>query len=148
MEVSMLPAIRLAFVLGALSWAMPLSVHAQDNPWLEPAQDNMTACAPQGQREGAGSPLRVQVRDQFGPYRSDQVVTVSAMNGLPLVTLACNGAVDVFRLAPGSYRVQAFVGDVRSPEVALNVPPSGSRVVLTLQPAPNLTTNSPAIDYL
>jgi hypothetical protein len=146
MEASMLRATRLAFVLGALSLAIPFSVRAQDNAWPEPPQDNMTACTPQGQRGGAGSSLRVEVRDQFGPYRSDQVVTVSAMNGLPLVTLACSGPVDVFRLTPGSYRVLAFVGDMRSPEVALNVPPSGSRVVLTLQPAPNLTTNSPAVD--
>jgi hypothetical protein len=146
METSMLRASRLAFVLGALSLAIPLSVRAQDNARPEPPQDNLIACTPQAQRQGAGAPLRVEVRDQFGPYRSDQVVTVSAMNGLPLVTLACSGPVDVFRLAPGSYRVQASVGDVRSPEVALNVPPSGSRVALTLQPAPNLTTNSPALD--
>jgi hypothetical protein len=146
MEASMLRAAHLAFVLGALSLAISLRVHAQENAWPETPQDNMAACTPQGQRQGAGAPLRVEVRDQFGPYRSDQVVTVSAMNGLPLVTLACSGPVDAFRLAPGSYRVQAFVGDVRSPEVALNVPPSGTRVVLNLQPAPNLVTNSPALD--
>jgi len=129
----------------AFGLAMPLCAYAQDTS-PEPPQDNMTACTPQAQREGAVSPLGVEVRDEFGPYRSDQVVTVSAMNGMPLVTLTCDGSLDVFRLAPGSYRVQAFVGDLHSPEVALNVPPAGARVVLMLQSPPNRTTNSPAID--
>ena len=114
--------------------------------WPVPPQNNLAGCSGGGSGPEIGAPLQVQVRDQFGPYRGDQVVTVSDLTGLPLVTLACDGAMDQIRLRPGSYRVQAFVGDVRSPEVAVNVPATGASVALTITPAPNQPFDSLNID--
>jgi hypothetical protein len=99
----------------------------------------IAACEPRGSMKGAS--LSVEVDDEFGPYRSDQVVQVSDLTGKPLLSLACNGPNDLFRLAPGAYRVQAFVGETRSPEVAVNVPSAGARVRLTMQRAPNQPVN-------
>ena len=119
---------------------------AETGNWPVPPQNNVAGCSGGGSGWDLGAPLQVQVRDQFGPYRGDQVVMVSDLTGLPLVTLACDGPMDQIRLRPGSYRVQAFVGDVRSPEVAVNVPATGASVALTITPAPNQLFNSPNID--
>ena len=59
------------------------------------------------------------------------------MNGSPVVTLNCEGAWANFRLEPGRYKVMAFLGPLRSSEVEVDVPPSGTAVTLTLDPAPN-----------
>ena len=89
----------------------------------------------------------MQVNDRYGPYRGDQVVMVSDVNGGPVVTLACNGPADQFRSAPGSYRVVAFVaGAVRSPEVVVDLPASGATVALTMHDEPNQSFDTPNID--
>jgi hypothetical protein len=118
---------------------------AETGNWPEPPQNNIAGCVGGGSARDVGAPLEVQVRDQFGPYRGDQVVMVSDLTGLPVVTLACDSPVDQIRLRPGSYRVQAFVGDVRSAEVAVNVPARGASVALTIIPAPNQPYDSPNI---
>ena len=128
--------------IGALARVPELN----ENIWPEPPQNDVTACTREAHRTGAASSLAVEVRDGFGLYRGDQVVLLSDGSGLPLLTLACDGPSDEFRLLPGSYRVQAFVGDVRSTEIAVNVPPEGARVTLTLQRAPNMTVNSSNVD--
>jgi hypothetical protein len=72
---------------------------------------------------------------------------ISEMSGLPVVTLACNGPADQFRLRPGTYRVVAFVvSAVRSPEVVVNVPASGTSVLLTMDDEPNQSFDSRNID--
>ena len=111
---------------------------AETGNWAEPPQNNLVGCVGRGSDEDIGAPLEVQVRDRYGPYRGEQVVMISEMSGQPVVTLACNGPADQFRLRPGAYRVVAFVaGAVRSPEVVVNVPPSGTRVALTMDDEPN-----------
>jgi hypothetical protein len=115
---------------------------AETGNWPVPPQNTVEGCQGSGSPRDIGAPLEVQVRDQFGPYRGDQVVMISDLAGKPLVTLACDGPLDQFRLQPGSYRVQAFVGNVRSAEVAINVPPGGTSVALTIMPAPNQTFDS------
>jgi hypothetical protein len=91
----------------------------------------------------ASAPLAIEVTDEYGPYRSDHVVMVSDISGLPLVTLACSGPHDAVVLSPGSYRVMAFVSDVRSEEVTVNVPPAGTSVALKLEPAPGAPPRGP-----
>ncbi len=72
---------------------------------------------------------------------------VSDMQGLPVATLACNGAADHFSLRPGAYHVVAFVGDAtRSAEVLVNVPPSGASVSLTMHDEPNQSFDSSNVD--
>ena len=135
-----------AVSVAAISGGLPVSaeVPVKDTP---PAAKDVAVCGPVSQRAAQGdAPLSVEVRDRFGPFRADQVVMVSDSAGSPIVTLACDGPSDLFRVAPGSYRVEAFVGVVRSKEVTVNVPPAGARVALTLEPAPNLPVNSPALD--
>src|SRR5262249_59985982 len=61
-------------------------------------------------------------------------VMVSDTNGQPLATLICDGPYAHFRLTPGTYRVFAFTGYTQSDEFAVNVPPDGSQVTLTLRP--------------
>ncbi len=111
---------------------------AQAPPPPVPPQDNMTACAPASAAEQPrtieGPALQVEVTDAFGPYRAGETVMVSDANGLPLATLVCEGPWANFRLMPGIYRVMAFIGDKQSNELAVNVPPTGSRVTLKLQP--------------
>jgi hypothetical protein len=111
-----------------------------------PPQNSDTPCTPLGLMESDGPPLLVEVRDEFGPYRADQVTMLSDSSGWPLITLACHGPRDIFRRPPGTYRVMAFVGDVRSQEITINVPPEGTEVTLMLEPAPGRLVNSPALD--
>jgi hypothetical protein len=99
---------------------------------LVPPQDSQTACLQASAPEGPG--LQVQVEDEFGPYRAGETVMVSDANGLPLASLTCEGPWPNFRLRPGVYRVMAFIGDTQSNELAVNVPPTGSRITLKLQP--------------
>ena len=120
---------------------------AETGNWAEPPQNNLVGCVGRGSAEDLGAPLEVQVRDRYGPYRGEQVVMVSEMNGQPVVTLACNGPTDQFRLRPGAYRVVAFVaGAVRSLEVVVNVPPSGTRVALTMDNEPNQSFDTKNLD--
>jgi hypothetical protein len=113
---------------------------AETEYWATPPQNNLAGCVGRGSAGDFGAPLEVQVRDRYGPYRGEQVVMVSEMSGQPVVTLACNGPADQFRLRPGAYRVVAFVpGAVRSPEVVVNVPASGTSVSLTMNDEPNQT---------
>lgn len=131
----------------ALCCAGLVPAAAETGNWAVPPQNNITACFGGGTADDAGAPLEVRVRDLFGPYRGDQVVMVSDSNGLPVATLACDGPVDQFRLRPGAYRVMAFVGDAaRSPEVLVDVPPSGASVALTMQDAPNQSFDTPNVD--
>jgi hypothetical protein len=59
------------------------------------------------------------------------------MNGFPLVALNCDGPWANFTLEPGRYKVMAFLGPLRSGEIEVDVPPAGTAVTLTLDPAPN-----------
>ena len=119
---------------------------AETGNWAVPPQNTIEGCTGASSSRDIGAPLNVQVRDQFGPYRGDQVVMVSDLTGKPLVTFACDGPMDRIQLQPGSYRVQAFIGNVRSNEVAVTVPPSGATIALTITPAPNQPLNSLDID--
>ncbi len=119
-----------AAALGASAFAQASA--AREPP--VPPQDVVSACAPTAERPDLA--LHVEVQDEFGPYRAGETVMVSAMDGLPLVTLHCEGPWANFRLAPGTYRVMAFIGDQISNEVTVNVPPSGTQLALKLEPPP------------
>ncbi len=100
-----------------------------------PPQDNLAACA-----QSADEPhlsLHVEVRGATGQLGPGQNVQVSSMNGFPLVALNCDGPWANFTLEPGRYKVMAFLGPLRSSEIEIDVPPSGTAVTLTLDPAPN-----------
>jgi len=100
-----------------------------------PPQDNFGACA-----RSADEPhlsLHVEVLGPSGQLGPGQNVQVSAMNGFPLVALNCDGPWANFTLEPGRYKVTAFLGPLRSSEIEVEVPPSGTAVTLTLDPAPN-----------
>lgn len=138
-----------AFGVALMLCAGP--VHAQnatskDEPGIASSHD-MAACESPGRITAVkGAPLTVEVMDQFGPYGSDQVTMVSDTHGMPLLTAACDGPISVFQLPAGDYRVQSFVGDVRSAEVAVNVPPAGKHVALMLDRPSNMPVNSTAMD--
>jgi hypothetical protein len=138
-------AVPYAFLAAAMMIAGLSPVRAQPSPPATPP-NIAAACGMARPSAAAGAPLTVEVRDEFGPYRSDQVTMVSDSNGLPLVTLTCDGALSSFRLAPGIYRVMAFVGEVGSMEFTVNVPPEGTKVSLRLESAPGRVVNSPALD--
>ncbi|HYM02025.1 MAG TPA: hypothetical protein VET85_03700 [Stellaceae bacterium] len=112
-------------------------------PTAVPPQNNVTACLPMGAPSGSG--LQVEVQDEFGPYRAGETVMVSDANGLPLASITCEGPWANFRLAPGTYRVFAFIGDTQSNELAVNVLPSGSQVTLKLQPPATEVPVPPAL---
>jgi hypothetical protein len=100
-----------------------------------PRQDNVGACA-----RSADEPhlsLHVEVLGASGQPGPGQNVQVSSMNGFPLVALNCDGPWANFMLEPGRYKVMAFLGPLRSNEIEVDVPPSGTAVTLTLDPAPN-----------
>jgi hypothetical protein len=139
---------RTAVFLGiALCFAGLAPAAAETANWAVPPQNNIDSCFGRGAPGDAGAPLQIQISDRYGPYRGDQVVMVSDMNGMPIATLACNGPADQFRLRPGAYRVVAFVGgSARSPEVVVDVPPSGAAVTLTMQDEPNQSFDSPNLD--
>ena len=59
------------------------------------------------------------------------------MNGSPVAAINCDGPWANFTLAPGRYKVMAFLGPLRSNETEVNVTPSGASVTLVLDPAPN-----------
>ena len=119
------------------------SASAENGNWAVPPQNNFLGCIGAGSPDDPGVPLQVQVSDRYGPYRSDQVVMVSDMSGMPVATLACNGPAVQFRLHPGSYRVVAFVaGAVRSPETLVNVPETGASINLTMDDVPNRSINT------
>jgi hypothetical protein len=139
-------ALMLGALLAAAMMLAPSRAHTQADQQSGSSPNIAAACGPERPAGGAGAPLTVNVHDQFGPYRSEQVTMVSDSNGLPLVTLACDAGVTAFRVAPGSYRVESFVGDVRSQEVAVNVPPEGAGVNLMLVRSPNQPVNSPQVD--
>jgi hypothetical protein len=100
-----------------------------------PPQDNFGACA-QSPDEPHLS-LHVEVLGASGQLGPGQNVQVSSMNGFPLVALHCVGPWANFALEPGRYKVMAFLGPLRSSEIEVDVPPSGTAVTLTLDPAPN-----------
>ena len=142
-----------SFVTAVLTLGLSLAsvtfgpAAAETGNWAEPPQNNLVGCVGRGAPGDIGAPLEVQVRDRYGPYRGEQVVMVSEMSGQPVVTLACNGPADQFRLRPGAYRVVAFVaGAVRSPEVVVNVPASGARVALTMDNEPNQSFDTKNLD--
>ena len=120
---------------------------AETRSWAAPPQNNLVGCVGRGAPDDIGAPLGVWVRDRFGPYRGEQVVMVSEMSGQPVVTLACNGPADQFRLRPGAYRVVAFVaGAVRSPESVVTVPASGASISLTMDDEPNQSFDTKNVD--
>ena len=122
-------------------------VSAETGNWPAPPQNNLVGCVGRGAADDIGAPLEVRVRDRYGPYRGEQVIMVSEMSGQPVVTLACNGPADQFRLRPGAYRVVAFVaGAVRSPETVVTVPASGTSVSLTMDDVPNQSFDTKNID--
>lgn len=125
-----------AGIVLALSGAV--SASAENGNWAVPPQNNFLGCIGRSSPDDPGVALQVQVSDRYGPYRSDQVVMVSDMSGMPVATLACDGSAVQFRLHPGSYRVVAFVaGAVRSPETVVDVPETGASINLTMQDVPN-----------
>ena len=137
-----LPALSICLGLGLIGPAA-----AETGNWPVPPQNSFAGCIGRGSPGDIGAPLEVQVRDRYGPYRGDQVVMISNMNGAPLVTLACDGPADQFRLRPGAYRVVAFIGNAaRSPEVVVNLPPTGAAVVLTMHDEPNQSFDTPNLD--
>ena len=137
----------LAALSGWVCLGIAAAAMAETLNWPVPPQNTALACTGRESPDDPGAALRVQVMDQFGPYRSDQVIMVSDMTGMPVVTLACNGPLGLIRLHPGSYLVQAFVaGAVRSPEVAVNVPPAGTSVALVMSEEPNQSFDTPNID--
>lgn len=99
-----------------------------------PVQDVMSACAPSADGVSSGLHVEVRLSGQLGP---GQNVQVSSMNGSPVAAINCEGAWVNFKLEPGRYKVMAFLGPLRSSEVEVDVPPSGTAVTLTLDPAPN-----------
>ena len=113
-----------------------------------PPQDNVTACqvprppVPIGVRKGAAN-LHVEVKGDYGPYEGTQFVMVSNMQGMPLLTLDCDGAWANFRVDPGKYEVAAFSGTQASDPVIVNVPRTGARVTLTLKDTPNPLAGGP-----
>jgi hypothetical protein len=139
-------ALAVCFLLFSAATAVPSWAGTQPDPPSGSPPNIAAACGTARPSRSAGALLTVDVRDQFGRYRSDQVTMVSDRNGQPLVTLACDGALAAFRLAPGSYRVEAFVGGERSQEVAIDVPAKGALVRLMLARSPNQPVNSPQID--
>ena len=140
-NISIFSVSAVAGIVLALSGAV--SASAENGNWAEPPQNNFLGCIGRGSPDDPGVPLQVQVSDQFGPYRSDQVVMVSDMSSMPVATLACDGPAVQFRLHPGSYRVVAFVaGAVRSPETVVNVPETGASINLTMDDVPNRTLNT------
>ena len=139
-------AVLLTLGIGC-STALIGTAAAESGNWPVPPQDNLAGCAGHGAGDDVGAPLEILVSDRYGPYRGDQVVMVSDMNGVPVVTLACDGPVDQIRLRPGTYRVQAFIADAaRSDEILVNVPPSGTSVALLMTDEPNQSFNTPNID--
>ena len=139
-NISIFAVSAVAGMILALSGAV--SASAENGNWAVPPQNNFLGCSGHGSPDDPGVPLQVQVSDRFGPYRSDQVVMVSDMSGMPVATLACDGPAVQFRLHPGSYRVVAFVaGAVRSPETVVNVPETGASINLTMDDVPNRTIN-------
>ena len=133
-------------VCAWLSWAdvSPTAASAFDTSSSATGVMNGN-CAASAPIENASAPLVVEVSDEYGPYRGDHVVMVSDSSGLPLVTLACTGPHDAVVLAPGSYRVMAFIHDVRSQELVVNVPPNGTSVALKLEPAPGAPPRGPNV---
>jgi hypothetical protein len=100
-----------------------------------PAQSNVGACA--SREDEPYLSLHVEVRGPTGQLGPGQGVQVSAMNGFPLVALNCDGPWANFMLEPGKYKVMAFLGPLRSSEIEVEVPPSGTSVTLVLDPARN-----------
>ena len=100
-----------------------------------PPQDNFGACARSTDEPHLS--LHVEVLGAFGQPGPGQNVQVSSMNGFPLVALNCDGPWANFTLEPGRYKVMAFLGPLRSSEIEVDVPRSGTAVTLTLDPAPN-----------
>jgi len=99
-----------------------------------PSQNVLTACAETG--TSPGSALHVEVQDEYGLYRSGETVMVSDTKGLPLVAVYCEGPWANFSLAPGNYRVFAFIADQVSPETPIEVPATGTSITLKLAPPP------------
>ena len=92
-------AVLLSLALG-LAVGVIGAAAAETGSWPVPPQNSFEACVGRGSPSDIGAPLQVQVNDRYGPYRGDQVVMVSDVNGGPVVTLACNGPADQFRLPP------------------------------------------------
>lgn len=141
-KIRVLAAFAMAGIITGLTGAVPAL--AENGNWAVPPQNNFLGCVGRGSSDDPGVPLQVQVSDRYGPYRSDQVVMVSEMSGMPVATLACDGPAVQFRLHPGSYRVVAFVaGAVRSPETLVNVPETGASINLTMLDVPNQSFDTP-----
>jgi len=58
------------------------------------------------------------------------------MSGFPLAAIDCDGPWANFRLEPGKYRVMAFLGPERSPDIEVDIPASGTAITLMLEPSP------------
>jgi len=99
-----------------------------------PLQNNVGVCAQSENEPYLSLHVEVRLSGQLGP---GQNVQVSSMNGVPVTAINCGGPWVNIALAPGRYKVMAFLGPLRSSEIEVEVPPSGAAVTLTLDPAPN-----------
>jgi hypothetical protein len=110
--------------------AMLTAASAYAQPAVLP-QNNITACLPE---KAEGEPgLQIEVTDQFGLWRAGQTIMVSDANGRPFATVTCEGPWTNLRLKPGAYKVFAFLGDLRSGEVAVDIAPGSSQVTMKLE---------------
>ena len=113
----------------------PPAARAPDAP-TPPPQNADTACMPATAAPSANAALRVEVHDPEGLSSGASTVTVTDMQGKPVVTISCAGPWANFRLAPGHYQVSARIGDRTTQSVALDVPRTGARAVVTFAPEP------------
>ena len=138
----------LGFVTGLFAMAgcsgMPVAT------FVEPAQNTELACDPANaslrDSTDVGAALSVEVVDQDGrPFRNSEVVTVSDMSGMGLISLECSNPWAHFVLNPGRYRVSASLGELQSNEAIVDLRPQGANVTLTMQPEPNANLYAPDI---
>ena len=107
----------------------------------EPGQNFESACdasrnAPREPAErGARLSVEVLIIDRRGPFNDGEVVAVSDIQGMPLVSVACAGPWAHFILAPGRYRVATVLGSLQSDTITVNLQSTGAQVTLMMPSA-------------